>query len=33
MAVNVPLSIGHKLKITELGGANSITIEAWERSQ
>jgi hypothetical protein len=33
MAVHVPLSVGHKLKITELGGANSITIEAWERSQ
>jgi hypothetical protein len=33
MTVSVPLSVGHKLKITELGGANSITIEAWERSQ
>lgn len=33
IAVAVPLSVGHKLKVTELGGANSITIEAWERSQ
>lgn len=33
IAVNVPLSVGHKLKVTELGGANPITIEAWERSQ
>jgi hypothetical protein len=33
IAVVVPLSVGHKLKVTELGGANSITIEAWERSQ
>ena len=33
VAVATPLSVGHKLKITELGGVNSITIEAWERSQ
>ncbi len=33
IAVSVPLSVGHKLRITELGGANTITITAWERSQ
>ena len=33
MAVAVPLSVAHKLKITELSGANSITITALEASQ
>lgn len=33
MAVSVPLSVAHKLKITELGGANSITVTALEASQ
>lgn len=33
VAVNVPLSVGHKLKATEMGGANTITVTAWERSQ
>lgn len=31
--LGVPLSVGHELKITELGGANTITITAWEASQ
>jgi hypothetical protein len=32
ISVGVPLSVAHKLKITELGG-NQITIEAYELSQ
>lgn len=31
--LGVPLSVAHKLKFTELGGANSITVTAWEASQ
>lgn len=31
-AIGVPLSVEHQFKVTELGGANSITIEASELS-
>lgn len=33
VAVATPASVGHKLKITELGGSNSVIIEAFELSQ
>lgn len=33
VALYVPVSVGHKLKVTELGGANTVTIEAFELSQ